>query len=480
MAIAPALPARPQPIPWYRQRSLHLIVATLVFLSPLLALPFVWSRAPAHRPLALRDQPVVRLQALPSGAVALLYAQTAGNLWRSVDNGATWVRIDAGLPAAGPGASALLDWAISPADPWGLYALVRVGQDVRLMQSADGGDNWRTGGRWEEAGALAAAALPHSLAVTADAQQLYLISGETLWRSDSEGRTWRRAGALPGGALFAGRRLLAVDGHDPAWLYLAKGGGLWRSLDQGASWLPAGDLPPLAEIGSLATAQRRGGWVFAGGRALVFRSSDGGEHWNAVALPGGHGLVRTLLVDPRVDETLFALDERGQIFRSDDAGQRWQVAGGEHGRQLTSLALDPVQRDRLYSAGNDGIWTQSVALLLPTATPSATASPTATATATPTGTPTATPTPTPTATSTNTPTATSTATSTATARPTSTATATRTATRAATATATGQPTASATQPASSPTPGGDPPTPTSAAPTEPPGAPTLPPTPPPR
>ncbi len=140
MVTDTSFPAKPQPAPWYRQRSLHLIVATLVFLSPLLALPIVWSQAPASQPLALRDQPVLRVQAQPSGAVTLLYAQTPGNLWRSVDDGATWTRADNGLPAARPGASALLDWVAAPADPWTVYALVRRGQDVRLWQSEDGGD----------------------------------------------------------------------------------------------------------------------------------------------------------------------------------------------------------------------------------------------------------------------------------------------------------------------------------------------------
>lgn len=485
MATASALPAKPQPIPWYRQRGLHLIVATLVFLSPLLALPIVWSQAPARQPLALRDQPVVRLQALPSGAVALLYAQTAGNLWRSVDDGATWTRIDAGLPASRPGDSALLDWVISPADPWAIYGLVRDGQDVRLMQSDDGGDTWRAGGRWELAASAGSAGQPaYALVLSADAQQIYLASGAALWHSDSRGRTWRRVGALPSTVPPAGQRLLAVDGQDADRLYVAASGGLWRSQDQGASWQPAGDLPPLVEIGSLATASKRRGLLFVGGRALVFRSVDGGEQWSAVQLPGSQGLVRTLLVDPRVDETLFALDERGQIFRSDDAGQRWQAVGSETGRLLTSLALDPVRRDRLYSAGNDGIWSQPVALLLPTATPTDTPSPTLTATPTASATPTATPTATATPTDTPTATATASPTPTATPLPTRTPTATRTAAPAVTATATptGQPTASAagTQPASTATPGGADPTATSPAPTEPPGAPTLPPTPPPR
>jgi len=515
MITGSSFPAKPQPAPWYRQRSLHLIVATLVFLSPLLALPIAWSQAPARQPLALRDQPVVRMQALSSGTVVLLYAQTAGNLWRSVDDGTTWARADNGLPAAGAGPRPLLDWAAAQGDPWTMYALVQSGEDVRFMVSNDGGAAWHPGGRW--AGGEAGAQQTYVLALAVvDPQRVYLAGAGRLWSSDTGGRTWQLQGALPGaegnitadggqrmgtlGALAdaegnttadggqrmgtSHRLMLAVDGEDPALLYFSGGSGLWRSQDQGRSWQAAGDLPPLLEIGSLAAAHERRGLVFVGGRAVVFHSADRGASWATSELPGSVGMVRALLVDARVAETLFALDAAGQIFRSDDTGQSWLPAGDSRGQTLTALAFNPVRRDRLYSAGNDGIWSQPVELLLPTATPTNTPSPTPTAT--PTASATATATPTDTATPTGTPTATATATSTptATALPTSTPTATRTAAPAATATATatGQPTASAaaTQPASTATPDGADPTPTSVAPTEPPGAPTLPPTPPPR
>ena len=471
---------KPQPAPWYRQRGLQLLVATLVFLSPLLALPIAWSQAPASQPLALRGQPVLRLQALPSGAVTLLYAQTAGNLWRSVDDGATWVRADSGLPAARPGSRPLLDWAAAPADPWTIYAVAQNGEDVRFMQSSDGGAIWRPGGRWT--GAAPGAQQSYVLAVSAaDAQSVYLAGSGQLWFSATGGRSWRPMGALPDDVSRADRLLLAVDGEDPALLYVSGGSGLWRSQDQGLSWQAAGDLPPLLETGILVAAHEHRGLVFAGSRAVVFRSMDGGASWTAAELPGGVGLVHDLLVDPRVAETLFALDGSGQIFRSNDAGQSWQSTGSEHGPVLTTLALNPVRRDYLYSAGNDGIWSQPVELLQPTATPTATPSPTPTATPTPTASPTATATATPSATPS--PTATPTSTPTATATATRTSAPTRTAAPAATATALPSVSPPA-QPANTPPPGGDvpPPTaePTAAPTTAPTSAPTLPPTPPPR
>lgn len=473
-----------QPVPWYRQRSLQLILATLVFFAPLLALPIAWSQAAISRPLALRGQPVLRVQALPSGAVTVLYAQTAGNLWRSLDDGVTWTRADGGLPAGGLGASRVVHWAAAPSAAWTLTALVGQDDVVRLYQSSDGGDTWRAGGRWLVAAGVSEgdAADSYALALcAADAQQVYVAVAQQLWHSGDGGRSWSAAVALPAAVSGGGPLLLAVDGQEPAVLYVSRGSGVWRSLDQGQSWAPAGDLPPLAEISSLTTAQERSGLIFAGGRAVVFHSADQGVTWKAAELPGALGLTRALLVDPKVGETVFALDEHGQLFRSDDAGSQWQMISSTTGQPWATLALNPVRRNHLYSAGADGIWYQPVELLQPTPTPTATATPTHTPTATATATPTATPT----ATATATPTATATAT--ATPSPTSSPTATRTpAPATATATATPRTTTVAPvapeQPTATPAPagGGNNAPPTAVPTAAPTSAPTIPPTPPPR
>ncbi len=404
MELSNPLVPKPQPVTWYRQRSLQLIVATLVFLSPLLALPLVWSQTPVSQPLALRDQPVKRLQVLASGAVTLFYAQTSGNLWRSVDEGITWTRADRGLPASRLGASAVIDWVVAPADPWTLYAVVWYGDEARLFQSSDGGDTWRVGGRLEDTAAAPDSPQTYTVAsAAANLRHVYLANNAWLWSSHDSGQSWRQAGALPTHAPGKNRPLLAVDSGDPDLIFASLGTGIWRSRDQGQSWQPAGDLSPLALVGSLATAQERSGLVFAGGQAAVMHSADGGDRWTTTKLPGAQGLIRSLLVDPRVGETLFAMDEQSRIFRSDDAGHSWHAMPSGSSKLLTALALNPVRRDRLYSAGNDGIWAQPVELLLPTATPRATASSTPTVTPSPTATTSATATPTPSAAATPTP-----------------------------------------------------------------------------
>lgn len=480
-------------VTWYRQRSLPLLLGVLFFLTPLLALPLVLTRPTTSQPLALRGQSILRIEATGSGSTALLYVQTASNLWRSPDDGNSWLRADQGLPATSLDVTQLLYWTVSAANPEMVFAVAQQDGEPRLFWSADRGDSWQLGGRWTTT------ALPLSFALASSAQttdHLYLAQGASIWHSADRGRSWDAAAALPASASTNASLLLAVDAFDPARVYVSAGSGLWRSADAGASWQPAGDLPPLLEIASLAAAPARSGEVFAGGRSVIFHSLDGGLQWTATALPAAEGRIHTLLLDPRVSETLFALDEADHLFRSDDAGQTWQMLATREDQPLNALALNPVRRNRLYSAGNDGIWFQPVQLLLPTATPTATASPTptatATATATATTTPTATATATPTVTPTATPTVTPPATPTATKPPIATPLPTRavpTATRTAMATAPASPSALPVPSTPTPAPGsGNPPPPSGPtpvptsppAPTDPPVAPTLPPTPPPR
>lgn len=408
-----SLPATLQTPPWYRQRGLQLVLASLLFLLPLAAVPIVTLQPSTRQAISLRSQRVLRLQAV-RGATTVLVAQTATGLLRSIDDGITFARIDLELPRSGLGKLVLVDWALA-ADPSRVYALVGNPGQERLYRSDDGGETWRVAGRLPASqtkdGVLRALALAPS-----DLATLYVIGDQSLWRSVDGGRTWANAWPLPQEITGRSKLLVAADSKDSGTLFASTGVGLWRSENGGQSWDQAGDLPPLAELGSLALANDRSGLIFAGGRELVFSSQDGGESWRATELPNGQGLVRVLLVDARVGETAFAADESSQIFRTDDAGRSWQFVGSAFGQQILDLALNPAGDSQLISASNDGIWGQFVPLFVPSPTstttstpaPTRTPIPTRTPTATATDTPTVTPTPTPTQTPTQTPTFTST------------------------------------------------------------------------
>ena len=141
-----SLPATPQTPPWYRQRGLQLVLASVLFLLPLAAVPIVTSQPSTRQALSLRSQRVLRLQAF-RGATTVLVAQTATGLLRSIDDGNTFTRIDLGLPRSGLGKLRLVDWALSAADLSRVYALVGKPGQERLYRSDDDGETWRVAGR---------------------------------------------------------------------------------------------------------------------------------------------------------------------------------------------------------------------------------------------------------------------------------------------------------------------------------------------
>lgn len=463
----------PQPTVWERWRQL--LLASLVFLLPLAAMPWALPDAAVagRRPLALRDQALRRVQAEANPAGTVLYVETATGLLRSVDNGASFASADRNLPRRTIGQAALVAWAVAPGDPAQVYAVVGRAPLLDLYATADAGQTW------ELRGPVPAADAVRRLAVAPGASEtLFLAGRDQLWQSENGGRTWSAGWLLPTDLRGEGPIWLAMNDPLGQRFFASAGAGVWMGDLRLRAWTQVTDVPPLAEIGSLAAA-RRGGLVYAGGRKVVYAGwpTDAGMEWRSFAVhPRASGRLRTLVVDPVVGETVYAVDEAGRVFRSADAGQRWTLIE-ETRAVVLDLAVDPLARDRLWLASSDGLWWQEVTAPQPTPTPTATATPTPTATATPS------PTPSPTPTATQTPTASPTPSPTPTATPTATATASPTATRTPTptATATHTPTAAAEAPAAPPEGTPVPPPEPEATPSPPPEMPTAePPTPTPR
>jgi|GEM_PF-4516916 Uncharacterized protein related to plant photosystem II stability/assembly factor len=167
----------------------------------------------------------------------LLAVANSAVLIRSEDRGATWTRVDEGLPDD-------TYWRMGApvfADAAGL-AFVPIGSDEKqpeggdgVFVSADGGRSWRRAaneglgaidvtGRWDPR--------QNVFATTPDASLLALVSKEgRLLLSEDRAETWREA-ALPAGRNAS--RVAISRGS----LYVAckKGRGLWRSDDRGATW----------------------------------------------------------------------------------------------------------------------------------------------------------------------------------------------------------------------------------------------------
>src|SRR5438128_7259968 len=117
---------------------------------------------------------------------------------------------------------------------------------------------------------------------------------------------WRLIGPHRGG------RVLAVAGipGDPATFYFGGvDGGVWRTTNAGVTWEPLFDREPVASVGALAVAPSDPKVIYVGtGEASirsditfgagVYRSTDGGEHWQPLGLADSRHIGK-ILIDSR-------------------------------------------------------------------------------------------------------------------------------------------------------------------------------------
>src|SRR5438105_2204179 len=142
-----------------------------------------------------------------------------------------------------------------------------------------------------------------------------------------------------------------IPGDSSTYYAGAASGGVWKSSDGGNRWNPVFDKQPAAAIGSLAVAPSDPSVVWAGtGEAWVIRdsdvmgngiykSTDAGKTWTNMGLPDS-GRIGRIIVHPTNPDIVFACalgratgpqQERG-VFRTTDGGQHWDrvLFGGEN------------------------------------------------------------------------------------------------------------------------------------------------------
>ncbi len=148
-------------------------------------------------------------------------------------------------------------------------------------------------------------------------------------------------------------------------------GGIFKTADGGAHWEPVFDDQPVASIGSLAVAPSDPNVVWAGtGETFirsnvsigdgVYRSTDGGATWSHLGLEKS-GRIGRIVVDPRNPDIALAAamghcygpqQERG-VYRTVDGGQTWErTLFVDEDTGASDLAIDPNNPRVVYA----GMW----------------------------------------------------------------------------------------------------------------------------
>jgi len=150
---------------------------------------------------------------------------------------------------------------------------------------------------------------------------------------------WRSIGPFRGGRspVIAG-----VPSKPNLFYFGANNGGVWKSTDYGLVWKPIFDSQPTQSIGAMAIAPSNSDIIYVGsGEGLqrpdlsvgdgMYKSTDGGTTWTHLGLREGMQ-ISSIAVDPKNPDRLFvavlghpygANTERG-VYRSLDGGKNFE------------------------------------------------------------------------------------------------------------------------------------------------------------
>jgi len=231
--------------------------------------------------------------ASPPGRRTLWIATMGHGVYRSIDDGYTWLAVNQGMAGPNP-----LAWRLARASDGTLYALIaRRSEDGSAGNSGDG----------------------------------------ALYRSQDRGDSWSPI-ALPGGANAPNG--MAIDPNDPQRLYLA----LW------ARATPNQAVPPHTTANRSFVPLIMNGE--AGGIAL---STDAGRTWRWVLQRDRH--IYDVTIDPRDPSILYASGFESSAWISRDRGEHWRRIPAYNFKWSHRVLPDPEDPNEVYiTTFGGGVW----------------------------------------------------------------------------------------------------------------------------
>lgn len=288
-----------------------------------------------------------------------------GGMFRSTDEGLTWVSKSTLLTATGQTASfAAADVNVIAVDPSDSKAMWIGSLANGIFYTFDSGESWQRATNFAPAELELTNSIINSIAV--DPKESCVVyaaitspSGKSsLIRTSNCGRNW---GLLYSFNEFEKTQLrsIAINPRNPKQLFLGDtSGNIFRSDNGGGSWK---NMTRIDDRAVRTIVIHPNGAVFAGtSRAGLRMSFDGGESWeqaNLKAYPGSEE-VYVIALDPSKPNRLLIGTKYG-ILRSDDLGKTWtafDLLTAPKETQILSLAVNPTNSNRIYYGTPSGFY----------------------------------------------------------------------------------------------------------------------------
>ncbi len=186
---------------------------------------------------------------------------------------------------------------------------------------------------------------------------------------------WRNVGPFRGGRT---RALSGVPSQPNVFYVGVVNGGVWKSTDYGRTWQPIFDDQPTGSIGAIAVSLSDPNVVYVGsGEGLhrpdlsvgdgIYKSIDAGKTWTHLGLRDGQQISQ-MAVDPRNPDRLFVAvaghpygpnPERG-IYRSTDGAKTFEkVLSKSDNIGAGGVVIDPSDPNAIYATlweAREGPW----------------------------------------------------------------------------------------------------------------------------
>jgi hypothetical protein len=278
----------------------------------------------------------------PNRVIVAVTGFTPGNLWQTLDGGATWASITGNLPAA-----PIFDIKRHPSRPEWLYAATSVG----VFTSEDGGARWSTTNEgpanirtrelfWLDDSTLVAATFGrgmYKVSVAPGGPPSY----QDLWWAGSAENGWGMSLTQHGSQIFGAFYIYDAQGQ-PLWVVMP--GGTWGpgfSSFSGALYIPAGSWFGAYDASRLVAG------ASVGTATITFTSASTAQLAYTINGVSGQKSIQRQLFGP-VDPTPVAT--YGDLWWGGEAQNGWGVAINQQYRTLFCVwyTYDPSGRTIWY------------------------------------------------------------------------------------------------------------------------------------